>query len=761
MEPYGGAEGSGTREGRQKQPMAHAYSLQAVVNSRTVAVVSALLTVYALYVNEIRLLAFDASADLGFLIATACVLLLLTLEVCITSLVKPVEYLQHGKGFYFWLDVIATGSLALDLLPLLDTAGVSSSTLAGHQQNAQLARAARASRAGARAGRVARLARLVRLFACHPGNFTTSPAATGGGFANGTDGASRVGRRLSETTTRRLIVGVLLLVLTGAAFEPSSYPSGVPALLLNGGLEMLHKQALASASGCSAPLDDAVLDSARTYVSEANVIELLVCGVDVSSSIELDSSASGMKLRASELADTRYLNSSATANVRWEESELPAILTLCSTTFVLCILSIGTLLFIRDANLLVIRPLERMVERVQSVAKNPVQDIMLADATAKSRAPTDAQESQMTNDRRPSKGTLNVEEYETQMLDGAISKICNLLAIGFGRAGAHTIADNIRSDDGSVNPIVPGRRVAAVFAFCDIRGFTAATEFLQEEVMEFVNVIAFICHNEVVRQGGSPNKNTGDAFLLVWRLPYARSPTSEEATQAADSALTAFLSTVARIRRSPSLQSYAERVGMPDGQVRLGFGLHVGWAIEGAVGSEYKVDATYLSPNVNTAARLESATKQLRTDVLMSATFASLLSHHFKRHVRHVDNAVLVGQSEPSELYTLDADVSLLDQSSPDEGMLLPAHCSPMHALAHPIVSQMLPPMPEFKKHFARGIAAYFRGSWQDAKVCFERALERKWNQDDGPTRALLAFMNEYHFTAPPDWPGYRYLPEK
>lgn len=30
----------------------------------------------------------------------------------------------------------------------------------------------------------------------------------------------------------------------------------------------------------------------------------------------------------------------------------------------------------------------------------------------------------------------------------------------------------------------------------------------------------------------------------------------------------------------------------------MGFGLHFGWAIEGSIGSEYKIDASYLSPNV-------------------------------------------------------------------------------------------------------------------------------------------------------------------
>ena len=41
----------------------------------------------------------------------------------------------------------------------------------------------------------------------------------------------------------------------------------------------------------------------------------------------------------------------------------------------------------------------------------------------------------------------------------------------------------------------------------------------------------------------------------------------------------------------------------------MGFGLHVGWAIEGAIGSNHKIDASYLSPNVNMASRLEAATK--------------------------------------------------------------------------------------------------------------------------------------------------------
>ncbi len=56
-------------------------------------------------------------------------------------------------------------------------------------------------------------------------------------------------------------------------------------------------------------------------------------------------------------------------------------------------------------------------------------------------------------------------------------------------------------------------------------------------------------------------------------------------------------------RKHPKLQK------IPNYAVKMGFGLHVGWSIEGAIGSSYKIDASYLSPNVNMSSKLEGATK--------------------------------------------------------------------------------------------------------------------------------------------------------
>ncbi len=61
----------------------------------------------------------------------------------------------------------------------------------------------------------------------------------------------------------------------------------------------------------------------------------------------------------------------------------------------------------------------------------------------------------------------------------------------------------------------------------------------------------------------------------------------------------------------------------------MGFGLHLGWAIEGMIGSNFKIDASYLSPNVNTASRLEAATKQYGVQLLFSQGIFSVLSPYF------------------------------------------------------------------------------------------------------------------------------------
>jgi class 3 adenylate cyclase len=142
--------------------------------------------------------------------------------------------------------------------------------------------------------------------------------------------------------------------------------------------------------------------------------------------------------------------------------------------------------------------------------------------------------------------------------------------------------------------------------------------------MLFVNEIGEIVHGIVDQYSGAANKNIGDAFLLVWKFLEEDLERDEKednislkknnrVSQLADMSVLSFLKIIGATATSRKLAKYRENKGlnerMPNYSVKMGFGLHVGWAIEGAIGSFYKIDASYLSPHVNMASRLEGATK--------------------------------------------------------------------------------------------------------------------------------------------------------
>lgn len=105
--------------------------------------------------------------------------------------------------------------------------------------------------------------------------------------------------------------------------------------------------------------------------------------------------------------------------------------------------------------------------------------------------------------------------------------MARLIQVGFGAAGTEIVRQHL-GKRGDLDLLAHGRKVEAIFGFCDIRRFTDATEVLQERVMQFVNVVAHIVHSKVRRYHGNPNKNIGDAFLLVWKATPTRSMATAE-----------------------------------------------------------------------------------------------------------------------------------------------------------------------------------------------------------------------------------------
>lgn len=357
------------------------------------------------------------------------------------------------------------------------------------------------------------------------------------------------------------------------------------------------------------------------------------------------------------------------------------------------------------------------------------------------------------------------------MLEQAITKMARLLQIGFGSAGAEIIANNL-SDGGELNPMVPGAKIDAIFGFCDIRDFTFATEGLQEDVMLFVNKIAEITHRNVVKSGGVPNKNIGDAFLLVWKL--AKGDLQKEIF---DASLVSFLRIIKDIKKMGTLAAFLDgadenaawRSTLEDFKVHMGFGLHTGWAIEGSIGSKVKVDASYLSPHVNLASRLEAATKQFRVPLLMSEDFVKGLTGTTQSNCGRVDSVTFKGSNEPMCIFHYDSEPfdSLAKVKGYDGLEQLLEECEVEDddytriGIEKEEIEKLLSShkVALARQVYEKGFLFYIDGEWEKSKVVL--AMWLRAFPGDHLAHVLLDRIREQGFKAPENWQGYHALTEK
>lgn len=154
------------------------------------------------------------------------------------------------------------------------------------------------------------------------------------------------------------------------------------------------------------------------------------------------------------------------------------------------------IVFSNDTERIVIKPIQKIVEIIQTLAENPLKKPVL-----------------------PSSREEHGTQMKTQMLELTIFKIGTLLQRGFGELGAGIISTSLIQVDPGLDFNTPGKRIEIVFSFCRIRQFTDTTECLQDEIIVFVNKIVKIIHECTRKWDGKPTKNYGDKYLLTWRIP--------------------------------------------------------------------------------------------------------------------------------------------------------------------------------------------------------------------------------------------------
>ena len=140
---------------------------------------------------------------------------------------------------------------------------------------------------------------------------------------------------------------------------------------------------------------------------------------------------------------------------------------------------------------------------------------------------------------------------------------------------------------------------------------------------------------------GVIDKFIGDAMMVVFGAPAHKPPEQ--------SALSAARCAVGMRRALVELNEELEAQGLP--RVRIGMGIHTGEAIVGNVGSAERMDYTCIGDSVNTTARIESACKQVGTDLLVSGVVRDLLGDNVQ--VGEPAQVSLKGKRAPMAVYPL------------------------------------------------------------------------------------------------------------
>ncbi len=143
-----------------------------------------------------------------------------------------------------------------------------------------------------------------------------------------------------------------------------------------------------------------------------------------------------------------------------------------------------------------------------------------------------------------------------------------------------------------------GEKRRCTFLFTDVRGFTALSETLSpEEVTTIMNKALTIQSDAVQKYGGMVDKYIGDAMMAIFNAPMDLLHHEKIAVECA--------------------KEIQENIIKANIGVEIGVGVNTGEAVIGNMGSDTRFDYSAIGDAVNTAARLESATKEAGVNILI------------------------------------------------------------------------------------------------------------------------------------------------
>lgn len=164
------------------------------------------------------------------------------------------------------------------------------------------------------------------------------------------------------------------------------------------------------------------------------------------------------------------------------------------------------------------------------------------------------------------------------------------------------------SSEGS--DLFSGVRQRVTILFSDIRGFTKMSEGMDpSELASFLTDFRNRMIAAIFQYGGTVDKFVGDAIMATFGTP-------RPSTVPGLDTRNAVYAGIAMLDALDDLNRDRARRNLP--AVGIGIGIHTGEVFCGTIGSEGRMEYTVIGDPVNTASRIESMCKVLKTDFLIS-----------------------------------------------------------------------------------------------------------------------------------------------
>ena len=153
-----------------------------------------------------------------------------------------------------------------------------------------------------------------------------------------------------------------------------------------------------------------------------------------------------------------------------------------------------------------------------------------------------------------------------------------------------------------------GERKYATFLFTDVRGFTSLSESVEPEKVTYIMNKALTAQQLAVQKhNGMVDKYIGDAMMAIFNAPLDLENHEDKAIQCA----------IDIQNNMEELNKELVQEGLP--KVEIGIGVNSGEAVIGNMGSDNRFDYTAIGDAVNTAARLESSTKEVGENLIIGS----------------------------------------------------------------------------------------------------------------------------------------------